>query len=145
MSIKYADDITEKPLFMDIELLKDALENALLVECPEIESAHFSMGSSAGDNYCSIIYRVHIRYTSKQNANDDHQEFIKNKSNGSETNHRPLETISMIIKCIYNDKSAQFLKELRIFHKEKIFYTNILPRLEALLMQQRIPVKFGAR
>lgn len=142
MSIEYGDSVVEKPHHLDLEFLQNALENALLIESITIKNVYLTMGSSVGENYCSNIYRCKINYYLNEDNVD--QKFCKAKT---QTNNLKTEckTISLIIKCIHNTKGTEFLNELRVIHKEKVFYQFILPRLEMLLVQQQPPIKFGPR
>lgn len=146
MSIEYADNITKKPLHLNIEFLQNALENGRLLEYPVIENVHLSLASSAGDNYCSDIYRAIITYSYMYRTD----RLSSNTTNVQEDGHLMCTKADqqidyLIIKCIHNTKSTEFLNELRVFHKERIFYKFILPRLETLLLQQQPSARFGPR
>lgn len=113
-------NLVNAPESLNAEFFQDVLENSLLETYVKIKKVSFTMGSSGGDNYCSQIYRVRLTF---QRKNDS------------------LDNISVIVKSIPLTDHSQFLAHLRVFLKEKIFYNNVLPRMEVLMDG----VKFGPR
>ncbi|XP_055842780.1 uncharacterized protein LOC129909734 [Episyrphus balteatus] len=119
MTVEFSNSVNA-PESLDAKFFQEVLENGLLEAYVKVKKVSFEMGSSGGDNYCSKIYRVRLTF---QRANE------------------PLESISVIVKSIPLTDASQFLEHLRVFLKEKIFYNNMLPRMEVLMDK----VKFGPR
>lgn len=120
MVITYSGDILVEPKHLDLNFFNDVLENALYRNSFQIQEINFNMGSSAGENYCSQIYRVKICYKTVNETG----------------------WISIIIKSMIPTEATNFLIDLNVFHKEKIFYNNVLPLLEVLCKDD---VKFAPR
>ncbi|KAM7347472.1 uncharacterized protein ACRADG_007038 [Cochliomyia hominivorax] len=123
MTISYSEDIGTKPKHLDLNLFTDILENALFRNNFEIKTIDFTMGSSTGENYCSQIYRVKVSYKSTNALGKDG-------------------CISVIIKSMPHSEATDFLIDLNVFLKEKVFYNNVLPCLEVLCKDN---VKFAPR
>lgn len=115
MSISYSADVVPEPKHLDLEFFNDVLENALLRNNFLIQNAEFTMGSSAGENYCSQIYRVKVTFKCSHSSGETTED-----------------SISLIIKSIPQTEATEFLVDLNVFLKEKIVYNNVLPRLEVL-------------
>lgn len=125
MEIIYDCTVSVIPKHLGLELFEEILENACQLANPKIKRIRFKMGSSAGDNYCSLIYRTEICYiTCESNAMAENQE----------------KTLSVIIKSMPVTKSIDFLEDMKVFLKEKIFYTKVLP-----IMEYMSGCKFGAK
>lgn len=123
MTISYSGDVVTEPKHLDTDFFTDILENALLRNNFEITTINFTMGSSTGENYCSQIYRVKVSYKSTNETGNDG-------------------CISVIIKSMPHTEATDFLVDLNVFLKEKIFYNDVLPRLEVLCKDN---VKFAPR
>lgn len=109
------------PHYLDKKFFVDTLEDGLRESGILLNQISFEMGSNAGDNYCSSIYRVKLN-------------FLRRDSSLSED-------ISIIVKTIPVTSSTQFLDDVGVFMKEKSVYCDVLPRLEILLDD----VKLGAK
>lgn len=101
------------PDYMDLDFFKAILEEGLYTINANVLRIVFEMGSGAGDNYCSSIYRVKLVFK----RSDDSQE----------------EDLSVIIKCISITKATQFLENLGVYIVEKSMYQDVIPRMEVLL------------
>lgn len=123
MTISYSKDIVAEPKHLDTQFFTDILENALLRNNFEISNINFTMGSSTGENYCSQIYRVKVFYKATTKTGKDG-------------------CISVIIKSMPHSEATDFLIDLNVFLKEKIFYNDVLPCLEVLCKDN---VKFAPR
>lgn len=123
MTISYSGDVEIEPKHLDTNYFVEILENALLRNNFEIKTINFTMGSSTGENYCSHIYRVKVCYKSTNESGNDG-------------------CISIIIKSMPQTEANVFLLDLNVFLKEKIFYNDVLPRMEVLCKDN---VKFGPR
>ncbi|XP_037932008.1 uncharacterized protein LOC119666802 [Teleopsis dalmanni] len=110
------------PAYLDNEFFTTALEEGLREAKINITEINFEWGSNPGDNYCSCIYRVVVLY-----------ERLSGEYNQKEQ-------LNLIVKSIPITKETQFLEDVGVFIKEKIIYTDILPRLEILGQD----FKFGA-
>lgn len=119
MTVEFSNTV-DAPESLDANFFQEVLENGLLEAYVKVKKISFEMGSSGGDNYCSQIYRVRLTF---------------------QRNNEPLESISVIVKSIPLTDHSQFLDHLRVYLKEKIFYNNMLPRMEVLMDN----VKFGPR
>ncbi|XP_055844513.1 uncharacterized protein LOC129910933 [Episyrphus balteatus] len=102
------------PESLNVRFFQDVLENALLESDLKIRKVSIKLGSTIGDNYCSQIYRVRISFCRR----DDDQK---------------LEDLSVIVKSMPESDALKFLQDLKAFNKEKIFYANMIPRMEILL------------
>jgi len=125
MNIIYSEDIKEPPEYLNVEVFEETIENALRNSGILLQNIEFSMGSKIGENYCSLIYRVHLKYRVNE-ASDDQQ----------------LKNLSVIIKSMPISTSNEFLNDLKVFIKEKTTYYEILPRMELFLKGNE---RFGAR
>lgn len=111
------------PEYLNEGFFVNALEEGLREVKIVIRELDFAWGSNPGDNYCSSIYRVIIKYDS---FGDD-----------------PVEgqIISLIVKTIPISPETQFLEDVGVFVKEKLTYTDVLPRLAILSKNDQ----FGAQ
>lgn len=124
MEILYDKSVVVIPKHLNLEFFEEVLENAIQEAHPRITKIFLKMGSTTGNNYCSLIYRVLLTYIS----NDD--------VCGCE------KSMSIIIKSMPVTKSIDFLEDMKVFLKEKIFYNCVLPIMEIYMDQKR---KFGAK
>lgn len=126
-SIVYDKELqASPPKHLDVALFEEVLETALRTARVQLDGIHCSMGSSTGENYCSQIYRVRLKYrlqTGKNSLNDSHQ-------------------LAVIVKSIPRIESVEFIEDLQVYLKEKITYYEVLPRLELLLQCKR---RFGPK
>lgn len=123
MDIHYDKSVVVIPKHLSLEFFEEVVENAIGEAGPQLKKVFIKMGSSAGDNYCSIIYRVVITYTLKEDLRNE-------------------KSLSIIIKSMPAAKSIEFLEDMNVFQKEKIFYYQILPIMEIFAAGQQ---KFGAK
>ncbi|XP_017048411.1 uncharacterized protein LOC108093018 [Drosophila ficusphila] len=103
----------EPPLYLTPQFFRRSLEHGLQQLDLQVLAVQLTNLTRGGENYCSNIYRAHVRYRS---AGD-----------------RVLEA-SLIVKSMPDEKQA-ILARLHIYNKETIFYTSIKPKLEALMWQ----------
>ncbi|XP_037937470.1 uncharacterized protein LOC119671046 [Teleopsis dalmanni] len=111
------------PDYLDEQFFVNTLEEGLRETKVKIHEINFEWGSNPGDNYCSSIYRVLLvfeRYS---------------------TEKAEKEKLSLIVKTIPITQETQFLEDVGVFIKEKLTYTDVLPRLEILTNGE----KFGAK
>ncbi|XP_065365263.1 uncharacterized protein LOC135958291 [Calliphora vicina] len=123
MEIQYDKTVVVIPKHLNVDFFEEIVENAVQEANPRIKRIFMKMGSSAGDNYCSLIYRVLITYS----LSDD---------------SCPENTISVIIKSMPVTKSIDFLEDMKVFLKEKVFYYHVLPIMEIFTHDRR---QFGAK
>ncbi|KAM7348680.1 uncharacterized protein ACRADG_007935 [Cochliomyia hominivorax] len=123
MEIQYDKSVVIIPKHLNLNFLEEIIENAIQEANPQIKRIFIKMGSSAGDNYCSLIYRVLMTYNLTEECCED-------------------KTISVIIKSMPVTKSIDFLEDMKVFLKEKIFYYHILPIMEIFTNDHR---QFGAK
>ncbi|XP_061402293.1 uncharacterized protein LOC133338124 [Musca vetustissima] len=102
------------PEHLNEQFFVNALEEGLRETKIVVHEVNFAWGSNPGDNYCSSIYRAVITYDSYGDNP------VKN------------EKISLIIKTIPITPETQFLEDVAVFVKEKLTYTDVLPRLSIL-------------
>ena len=97
------------PPHLTVDLLKNALKNALLVQNVEIINFEASLATQSGDNYTSDIYRVIVNY----------------KIQNSE-----VKKIALIVKYMLKPLNiSEEFEEYKLFEKEGFFYSNLLPKL----------------
>lgn len=108
------------PSGLNEKFFNKTLRNVILENDFEIKEISFTMGSSAGENYCSEIYRAKVLFT---------------HSNGK------LEKISLIIKSLSIVAATESLKKLQVFPKEKVMYFDVLPKIHELLKNVKISPK----
>lgn len=126
-SIVYDQELQESPpKHLDVALFEEVLETALRTARVQLESIHCSMGSSTGENYCSQIYRVRLKYRLQTGKN-------------SQTSSRQM---AVIVKSIPRIETVEFIEDLQVYLKEKITYYEVLPRLELLMQCKR---RFGPK
>lgn len=116
------DTKSELPTYLKKEFFKVALEEGLREKNVDIKKIIFDEPNGGGENYCSKIYRVKVFYYSNK--------------------HQMDKEISLIIKSITITPATQFLEDLSVFLTEKIFYLDVLGKLELLVADGS---KFGAK
>lgn len=108
------NDTGNFPEYISKNLFEKALRFGLKSSTIKVKDMQLTMGSAAGDNYCSDIYRARIKYT-----------------NGSSVEENQ---ISLIIKAMpFSEARGPILEDLEVFDKEVDMYTNVLPKLSELL------------
>lgn len=111
------------PKYLNEEFFKIALEDGLREMRIDIKRIVFAESSGGGgENYCSSIYRAKALYRRSKRQLD--------------------EELALIVKSIAITPATQFLQELAVFLREKIFYFDVLGRLEVLMGDGS---KFGAK
>ncbi|XP_065363812.1 uncharacterized protein LOC135957074 [Calliphora vicina] len=116
------DNKLEPPAYLNKEFFKAALEDGLREKIVEIKNIIFAESSGGGENYCSKIYQVKALYRRSKYQLD--------------------EEIELIVKSIAITPATQFLDDLAVFLREKIFYSDVLGKLELLIADGS---KFGAK
>lgn len=109
------------PDYMDLDFFKGVLEEGLYIINGKFSRIIFEMGSGAGDNYCSSIYRVKLVFK----RSDD----------------LPEEELSVIIKCIPITEATKFLENVGVYVVEKSMYQDVIPRMEVLLNNVNLGAK----
>lgn len=113
----------EPPKYLNEDFFKAALEDGLRDMRVDIKKIIFSESSGGGgENYCSKIYRAKALYRSSKRQLD--------------------EELALIVKSIAITPATQFLEELAVYLREKIFYFDVLGKLEVLIGDGS---KFGAK
>lgn len=101
------------PDYISKSLLEKSLKNGFNTTNIVINEHEITMGSSAGDNYCSDIYRAKIVYTKDGKSNN---------------------TICLIIKAMpFVEARSPALDQLEVFDKEVKMYTDTIPRISKIL------------
>ena len=116
------DDKTDIPTYLNKDFFKTALEDGLREKSVDIKKIVFNESNGGGENYCSNIYRARVFYNSSSCYLD--------------------KDVALIIKSISISPATQFLEDLAVFLKEKIFYYDVLGKLEVLSGGN---CKFGAK
>lgn len=110
------------PEYISKDLFERALCSGLSVKCVRIEDLQITMGSSAGDNYCSDIYRAKIGYTRNGTTKREH--------------------ISLIVKAMpFTETRGPILEDLDVFEKEIRMYMTVLPKLSSILNGEFLAAK----
>ncbi|XP_013117551.2 uncharacterized protein LOC106094858 [Stomoxys calcitrans] len=101
-----------------------ALEEGLRDIKIVIREVEFAWGSKPGENYCSSIYRCTVTY-------DCCGEY-------------PVQgqKLHLIVKAIPVISETVFLEDVGVFIKEKLVYSDVLPRLEVLSKNDKFGAKF---
>ena len=102
------------PDYLNEEFFVNTLEEGLRESHITLHEITFEWGSNPGDNYCSAIYRVLLSFT---------RELSELKQ---------VEKKSVIVKTSPVTPETQFLQDVQVFIKEKLTYTDVLPKLEIL-------------
>ncbi|XP_034099228.2 uncharacterized protein LOC117564518 [Drosophila albomicans] len=127
-SIVYDQELqAAPPRHLDAPFFEEVVETALRTARIQLLGIHCSLGSSTGENYCSQIYRVRIKYR-----------WDNNGKKASQQEHQ----MSVIVKSIPRIESVEFIEDLQVYLKEKITYYEVLPRLELLMQCKR---RFGPK
>ncbi|TDG39970.1 hypothetical protein AWZ03_013609 [Drosophila navojoa] len=114
---------SEPPKYLNEDFFKAALEDGLRDMRVDIKKIIFAESNSGGgENYCSKIYRARALYRSSKRQLD--------------------EELALIVKSIAITPATQFLEELAVYLREKIFYFDVLGKLEVLIGDGS---KFGAK
>ncbi|XP_073834590.1 uncharacterized protein isoform X2 [Musca autumnalis] len=116
MEIVYDKSVIVIPKHLSFDFFEEVLENSLHHTNGQIQKIIVNMGSKAGDNYCSFIYRVEIKYKER-----------------SDTSQDCSFDLPVIIKSTPASPSTDFLDDMEVFLKEKIFYYHVLPLMENLM------------
>ncbi|XP_075154639.1 uncharacterized protein LOC142228178 [Haematobia irritans] len=125
MEIVYDKSIVEIPKHFTYDFFEEIVENAVQDTCARIKKIVIKMGSKVGDNYCSFIYRVEISF-----------------SMNAKLAESSLSHLSFIIKSTPISKSIDFLNDMKVYLKEKVFYSSVLPVMENC---SSMKYRFGAR
>lgn len=120
--MKLQDTQIEPPKYLNEDFFKAALEDGLRDMRVDIKKIIFSESNGGGENYCSKIYRAKALYRSSKRQLD--------------------EELALIVKSIAITPATKFLEELAVYLREKIFYYDVLGRLEVLIGDGS---KFGAK
>ncbi|XP_020806211.1 uncharacterized protein LOC110182504 isoform X1 [Drosophila serrata] len=113
----------DPPKYLNEDFFKAALEDGLRDMRVDIKKIIFAESSGGGgENYCSKIYRAKALYRSSKRQLD--------------------EELALIVKSIAITPATQFLEELAVYLREKIFYFDVLGKLEVLIGDGS---KFGAK
>ncbi|XP_037709110.1 uncharacterized protein LOC119546702 [Drosophila subpulchrella] len=104
------------PEYLNEQFFTDTLEEGLRESKVTLKEVNFEWGSNPGDNYCSAIYRVGLKFA----------KWLDGKESAA------TEVLSVIVKTIPISEATQFLEDVNVFIKEKQTYTDILPRLDIL-------------
>lgn len=116
------DKKAEVPACLNKDFFKAALEEGLREQHIDIREIVFDESNGGGENYCSKIYRTKLLYQRGP--------------------YQLAESISVIVKSITITPATQFLEDLGVFFREKIFYSDVLGKLELLIADGS---KFGAK
>lgn len=116
------DNSSDRPSYLNEDFFKAALEVGLRDNCIDIKKIEFGESSGGGENYCSKIYRAKALYRCSQRQLD--------------------EELALIVKSISITPATQFLEDLAVYLREKIFYFDVLDKLEMLIGPG---TKFGAK
>ncbi|ALC38388.1 CG7135 [Drosophila busckii] len=100
------------PLYLTPQFFRRCLEHGLQQQELKVRDVQLTNLTRGGENYCSNIYRAHVKY---QTAEEEEL----------------IET-SLIVKSMPEEKQA-ILARLQIYNKETLFYLHIKPKLEALM------------
>ncbi|EDW63488.1 uncharacterized protein [Drosophila virilis] len=114
------------PLYLTPQFFRRTLEHGLQQQDLQVLDVQLTDLTRGGENYCSNIYRAHVRY---------------------QTADQKLVETSLIVKCMPAEKQA-ILARLHIYNKETFFYLYIKPKLEALMWRAHAgeePWTLGAR
>ncbi|XP_017858765.1 PREDICTED: uncharacterized protein LOC108610903 [Drosophila arizonae] len=121
-SIVYDQEVlASPPKHLDVAFFEEVLETMLRTSHVQLVGIHCALGSSTGENYCSLIYRVKLTYR---------------------RNDGKVEQTGVIVKSIPRIDSIEFIEDLQVYLKEKITYYEMLPRLELLMKCKR---RFGPK
>lgn len=113
---------TTFPDYISKDLFEKSLRNGFKDSSIVINDYEISMGSSAGDNYCSDIYRAKISYTKSGESNN---------------------TISLIIKAMpFVESRSPAMNDLEVFDKEVRMYTDTLPKISDILDGEYVCARF---
>lgn len=110
------------PTYLNEDFFRTALEDGLGEKRVDIRKIIFTESSGGGENYCSKIYRAKALYRSSK--------------------HQLDEELALIVKSIAITPATQFLEDLAVYLREKIFYFDVLGKLEELIGDGS---KFGAK
>uniref|UniRef100_A0A1A9X258 CHK domain-containing protein n=1 Tax=Glossina brevipalpis TaxID=37001 RepID=A0A1A9X258_9MUSC len=114
---------TELPNYLNENFFKAALEDGLHDESVDIKKIVLSDNNSGGgENYCSKIYRAKALYRSSKTQLD--------------------KELALIVKSIAITPATQFLEDFAVYLREKMFYFDVLGKLEMLIGDN---TKFGAK
>lgn len=109
------------PEFLNKGFFEKALRSGFNNSAINITELIITMGSSAGDNYCSEIYRATIVY-----------------------GHSGVKgiKISLIVKAMpYMEHRGPLLEDLEVFDKEVAMYTKTIPAMSQLLNDEYLCAK----
>ncbi|KAH8386421.1 hypothetical protein KR093_000365, partial [Drosophila rubida] len=123
MKLESEKRVNQPPKYLNEDFFKAALEDGLRDMRVDIKKIIFAESSGGGgENYCSKIYRAKALYRSSKRQLD--------------------EELALIVKSIAITPATQFLEELAVYLREKIFYFDVLGKLEVLIGDGS---KFGAK
>ncbi|KAH8390818.1 hypothetical protein KR200_002204, partial [Drosophila serrata] len=111
------------PEWVTAELFEDALK-ASVEGYTKVRSFKAEIGTAAGENYATIMLRVHIEV---------------------ELQDGKIKPVSFMVKLPHQlEMYQQMMKHTNIFESESTMYTQVVPEMEALYKEAGLEVRFGA-
>ncbi|XP_041674697.1 uncharacterized protein LOC121530179 [Drosophila eugracilis] len=112
------------PEWFVADLFEDVLKSSV-EGYSKIRSFKAESGSAAGDNYATIMLRVHIE---------------------AELQDGTIKQVSYMVKLPHqSDVYKEMMKHTNIFHIERTMYNEVVPEMEALYKEAGVEITFGAK
>ncbi|XP_017018477.1 uncharacterized protein [Drosophila kikkawai] len=111
------------PEWITAELFEDALKSSV-EGYSKVRSFKAEMGSAAGENYATVMLRIHIEV---------------------ELQDGKTKRVSFMVKLPHQlELYQEVMKHTNVFEIERIMYTQVVPEMEALYKEAGLEVRFGA-
>ncbi|KAH8283786.1 hypothetical protein KR054_001376, partial [Drosophila jambulina] len=122
--IKTAMAASKIPEWVNAELFEDVLKSTV-EGYSKVSTFKAEMGTAAGENYATIMLRVHIEV---------------------ELNDGKTEKLSYMIKLPHRSEMfKEMMKRTNIFESERTMYSEVVPEMEALYKEAGVDMTFGAK
>ncbi|XP_020811422.1 uncharacterized protein LOC110186558 [Drosophila serrata] len=112
------------PEWINAELFEDVLKSSV-EGYSKVSTFKAEMGSTAGENYATIMLRVHIEVELKDGK---------------------TKKVSYMVKLPHlNESYKEMLEHTNIFDIERTMYSEVVPEMEALYKEAGVDIRFGAK
>ncbi|KAH8307822.1 hypothetical protein KR059_000317 [Drosophila kikkawai] len=112
------------PEWIKAELFEDVLKSSV-EGYSKVSTFKAELGSAAGDNYATVMLRVHIEVELKDGK---------------------TKKVSYMVKLPHqNEMFKEMMKRTNIFDIERTMYNEVVPEMEALYKEAGIEITFGAK
>ncbi|XP_055615204.1 uncharacterized protein LOC129761507 [Toxorhynchites rutilus septentrionalis] len=102
------------PEYLNEDLIKRSLANGFQNDSVTVKKLQISPATSAGDNYMSEVFRIHVEYRDALDTDE-------------------VKQISLIVKCMPDGENrGEVIEALTVYEKEAEMFINVIPQLSKI-------------